>query len=800
MKPVSKLSRVLAAAGLATLALSGVALGPTAARATPIHSTAASNSCAPGATCVTIPSPCPAGTTCPTVSVEPTSELGQNQWIYLNLTDFPVASTAEIYFCSNQNPITTTAPPYCVLEGSPTFTYPSQQLPISAQGTGELSFQTIDDPNVKGDTPLVGQIPGDSTAPSENFFCGDAADQCSVDVVDWALLTPPLPSNIAIPVPEDTAVIPLGFAAQSNGCQTATLVPTYSDNSIEWLIPHESPVVCAGKQPAVPVNTATSTSLILPYLQSNSVLFVDDPQATDVQAALAKAHYTDVPLAASAVVMGYVAAMEQSGLKYPFNAFKLTPNEVAGLTTYAYQGPYDGDMVKCAGGTCSAMESLNSVPGFVGAGQYGVYIPSADTGVTEELTDWVCNAPNVPFVLNGKLIKDPNTAQKTFTTSINQTPWPIKTCTTFDQFPPLKPLGTLFTQAADPLHAVKFLRAFAVPPQFELSPVAGFAPIDWGDARYDGLDTASLQNADGQFVAPTAASVQAEVAAEPLSKQGYPLPDPKLKVSGGYPMSTVIDALVPDGSLPSAQSRPIADMMNELLHYITTTSQLPDGYVPLPAKLETLAQKNLAKALAGENAPPPVATTTSASVTPSATTQGDSVTYSATVSASKGTPTGNVSFTTGVTTLCTATLAHGKATCSAAGAPLGTDTVTASYSGTAAFSSSSSTTVLTVSAPETVTTVPSGGGVTTTLPTRGTVPTTLPTTTVVTKTKGTAPGLSVADVTLSAAAAKEALPVALAVGGILIALSLGLSFVGVFRRRHAGDTGDAGDAGGVDSA
>jgi hypothetical protein len=791
MKPLAKLSRVLAAAGLATLALSGLALGPAAAQATPIHSTAAPNSCAPGATCVTIPSPCPAGTTCPTVSVEPTTELGQNQWIYLNLTDFPVGSTAEIYFCSNQNPITTTAPPYCVLEGSPTFTYPSQQLPISAQGTGELSFQTIDDPNVKGDTPLVGQNPGDSTAPSENFFCGDAADQCSVDVVDWALLTPPLPSNIAIPVPEDTAVIPLGFAAQSNGCQTATLVPTYSDNSIEWLIPHESPVVCAGKQPAVPVNTATSTSLILPYLQSNSVLFIDDPQATDVAAALAKVHYTVVPLVASAVVMGYVAAMEQGGLKYPFNAFKLTPNEVAGLTTYAYQGPYDGDMVKCGGSTCSAMEGLNSVPGFVGAGQYGVYIPSDETGVTEELTDWFCNAPNLPFVLNGKLIKDPNTAQKTFTTSINQKPWPIKTCTTFDQFPPLQPLGTLFTQAADPLHAVKFLRAFAVPPEFELSPVAGFAPIDWGDARYDGLDSASLQNADGQFVAPTTASVQAEVAAEPLSKQGYPLPDPKLKVNGGYPMSTVIDALVPDGSLPSAQSRPIADMMNELLHYITTTSQLPDGYVPLPAKLETLAQKNLAKALAGENAPPPVATTTSASVSPSATTQGSTVAYSATVSTSKGTPTGTVSFTSGSTTLCTATLAHRKATCPATGAPLGSDTVTASYGGTAAFSPSSGTTLLIVSAPEATTTVPSGGGVTTSIPTRGTVPSTVPTTTVATKAKGTGPWLSVADVTLSAAAAKEALPVALAVGGILIALSLGLSFVGAFRRRHAGDASGA---------
>jgi hypothetical protein len=67
---------------------------------------------------------------------------------------------------------------------------------------------------------------------------------------------------------------------------------------------------------------------------------------------------------------------------------------------------------------------------------------------------------------------------------------------------------------------------------------------------------------------------------------------------------------------------------------------------------------------------------------------------------------------------------------------------------------------------------------------RSTVPSTVPS-----KAKGSGPStLSVADVRLAAAADSVALPIALAAGGALIALSLGLSFVGVLRRRHAGRT------------
>ena len=90
---------------------------------------------------------------------------------------------------------------------------------------------------------------------------------------------------------------------------------------------------------------------------------------------------------------------------------------------------------------------------------------------------------------------------------------------------------------------------------------------------------------------------------------------------------------------------------------------------------------------------------------------GQSVTFSATVnSTSPGTPSGSVTFTVGATTLCVATLSSAAGSCSAANAPVGSDTVTATYSGDTSFSGSSGTTPLTVSKASTSTTVTAAPG------------------------------------------------------------------------------------------
>ncbi len=92
-------------------------------------------------------------------------------------------------------------------------------------------------------------------------------------------------------------------------------------------------------------------------------------------------------------------------------------------------------------------------------------------------------------------------------------------------------------------------------------------------------------------------------------------------------------------------------------------------------------------------------TTTSVTLTPAKVTAGTRVAYLAVVTpkSGTGTPAGTITFTTGSTSLCTAVLSGGVAACGATNAPVGTDTVTGTYSGGDGYASSSGTATLTVS-------------------------------------------------------------------------------------------------------
>jgi hypothetical protein len=92
------------------------------------------------------------------------------------------------------------------------------------------------------------------------------------------------------------------------------------------------------------------------------------------------------------------------------------------------------------------------------------------------------------------------------------------------------------------------------------------------------------------------------------------------------------------------------------------------------------------------------ATTTSVTVSPATVAAGTSVIYQVVVTPQSGTgvPAGTITFTTGSTTLCTAVLSGGVAACGATNAPVGTDTVTGTYSGGGGYAKSSATATLTV--------------------------------------------------------------------------------------------------------
>ena len=94
----------------------------------------------------------------------------------------------------------------------------------------------------------------------------------------------------------------------------------------------------------------------------------------------------------------------------------------------------------------------------------------------------------------------------------------------------------------------------------------------------------------------------------------------------------------------------------------------------------------------------PNASTSTVTVSPSTVTSGAKVAYLIVVNpkSGTGTPTGSVAFTVGSTSLCKAVLSGGVAACGATNAPVGTDTVTGTYSGGGGYAGSSGTTTLTV--------------------------------------------------------------------------------------------------------
>jgi len=98
-----------------------------------------------------------------------------------------------------------------------------------------------------------------------------------------------------------------------------------------------------------------------------------------------------------------------------------------------------------------------------------------------------------------------------------------------------------------------------------------------------------------------------------------------------------------------------------------------------------------------EVAPSQAQTNVSVSTSPTASLYGGAVSYQATVTSSSGTPTGAATFATGSITLCTTdALVNDSGSCLASNAPVGSDTVTGTYSGDSKFAPSSGTSTLTV--------------------------------------------------------------------------------------------------------
>jgi uncharacterized membrane protein YgcG len=562
--------------------------------------------CPTGYTCIS--TPCSTGS-CPTVQAGPTKDLGVDppQYAFVDLYDFPPGDAPGVWLCADTAPLATQAP-LCAISWSGAVPVHPVYAPIFGDGTSMVTYQVPEVQN-DGEAAITGEQLGDPSVRG-TFFCDDGADPCSLVVFDPGL------GGSETPDSDNTVVLPVTYAASGNGCPSATLVNTESDFGIEGLIGAADQAGCSGSHPVIAFNTALDSLSAVTDLASGQVqiAFTDDPNSPDEQAVLGD-KYALIPVAVSADVMGFAGYISpnvegQDTTLYPHTSFELTPNMIAGLVTSnpSYETVTSADTIagvscKNPGNSgpktldpCPAMEFLNSISGFLPEESYAAYLRSDAAGVTDELLQWLCSAPDHTVEIGGEAATEADTAAQI----LDATEWSDSsldgTCPQTDQFPALASPAVLNADK-NPQNQAKALYT-QVSPGAEPPRQAGFADLNWYEALYFGLNAASIQNASGAFVAPSEASIDAalsDATTEPNGTLSFDYTN--TSDTAAYPQPVVFYAAVSTAPQPSEQAAAVKGVLDDILSLTATPAKagLPPGVVPLTSALTTQAEADIAK-------------------------------------------------------------------------------------------------------------------------------------------------------------------------------------------------------------
>lgn len=293
--------------------------------------------------------------------------------------------------------------------------------------------------------------------------------------------------------------------------------------------------------------------------------------------------------------------------------------------------------------TYNTFSLLNPLPsGDLGPGDFGSFMSNVSTGASYQVTNWLCNAPNAPISVQVNEITppsgetnpvtvtltDPNVASTTLTsapagstiwppyTSASQPdgpPWVYPTCQGYSTFPPLASEENDYAEASNPSFQAKDIRSYAydgasVPP-YSVTPYAGFGVMDSSEANYYGLNMASVQNADGDFVVPTETSIEAGASAMTACSTDdtdcpagtFDLSYASASAKDAYPLPDVTYALVSTAAQPAATATAIKDLLTNLVDYSHSSgSVLPSGYAPLPTAMYQAALSDISKDIVSE--------------------------------------------------------------------------------------------------------------------------------------------------------------------------------------------------------
>jgi len=117
---------------------------------------------------------------------------------------------------------------------------------------------------------------------------------------------------------------------------------------------------------------------------------------------------------------------------------------------------------------------------------------------------------------------------------------------------------------------------------------------DPADTKKNKLAVASVRNALGEFIKPTAASAGRFMAAQKIDAAGLVQFDYKAKVKGGYPIALVAYGLAPTASTKPAKAAAVKDYFTFLLRTCGPQYASAGDYVPITGKLQQAALKAIA--------------------------------------------------------------------------------------------------------------------------------------------------------------------------------------------------------------
>jgi hypothetical protein len=602
----------------------------------------------------------PAGCTssCPTATVGPTQGIADDAYVYVSLAGFPTGDWVSINLCP-QTPLGSGADPVCAYGPYEGITFDPGDVKILPDGDGLLSYQVTSDPAADGS----GGIPGmdvQEQDPTTPFFCDNGADPCALYITDIGQGQYGVKPLVPLDTDQNTIVVPLTFAASSNGCPSSDpIINTEGAFSVEEFVPTAAAATCGGPTGVIDLNTSTDTeTAVSDFAQGNTALaFTDDPADPVQLADLKGVPYMFVPVAATAAVVSFLSATSlqlgpDESAASPEASYNLTPNMVAGMITSGYSNTYGIDglvpPLTCKELGCKASQSggettfnlLNPAPsgGFVGPGNLLSSFSSVATGSSDEVTGWLCAMPNVALTIkaNGGTFSavDKNVAAKTLETdATNKQPWPFQSCTDYPTIPTVgTPAGTYQPAQTPANQAAKIRTEWAggtlgsSPGLYGASSAAGFGAMDWGDAAFFGLGAASLENASGAFVAPSQASIDAALgdagtvttAGGPVLSYDYTTNDP-----AAYPTPLVSYAVLSLAPQTGDQVVDETSLLTNLVNYShdATGASLPGGYVPLPDNLYSQAMADIQTALTTivETSPPTPRTSPTTAAAPGTT-------------------------------------------------------------------------------------------------------------------------------------------------------------------------------------